>query len=588
MNGVGSWVPFNDANNQKVEAAYVKKKGKGTSKFKLNHSSVEFKVHFNGSINMYQINAVTRVRQTVRRIKSKTSRMAPVSQRMASPAPGMAGEKKKRKKKKVPQPTGAARPAGNLTSNRLLRRADNGGGGMLAGSDGDSMTSHSDTAYYTARSEGDTLIRSAGLGKSDEVEKMLAQGIDVNYADSYGRTPLINAALKGHTAIVTTILLANADVHKADKSGATALMKAITHRKAEVAAQLHAAGAFLTEKDRLSVIGEQLGSAASLGKSQEVHQLVAKGVDVNCVDKTYGWPPLTQATASGHIQVVRSLLLAQADVNNVDKDGRTALYYAMTIGHGEIEARLRDANAVLSVKDKSTLLFSAQKDKAKQLVRAAEYGKFEEVVSLIGQRAEVNYAEEKYGDTSLIRACYNGHAGIVSALISADSTKAHIGKANKNGVTALMTAVEYKHADIVKLLNGNTAARPEQDRQIPLAHAVASTLNVDVGADLVVDEEVETQRTPQTNSLWSRFTRRSEAASGDEAAASEVEATLAPVCAPKKRLPLSRIKEKTETVLANVGVIGAAGHRAVATYAAGKALKFAERLNSNMGREFRD
>ena len=124
-------------------------------------------------------------------------------------------------------------------------------------------------------------------------------------------------------------------------------------------------------------------------------------------------------------------------------------------------------------------------------------------------------------------------------------------------------------------------------------------LNVAVAADLAADEEVETQSKPQTKTLWSRLTRRAEArllqppplytktkavsdTSGDEA-------TLALVLAPKKTRPLSRAKlrariykEKTETVLADVGVIGAAGHRAVATYAAGKALKFSERVNSNI------
>ncbi len=99
------------------------------------------------------------------------------------------------------------------------------------------------------------------------------------------------------------------------------------------------------------------------------------------------------------------------------------------------------------------------------LIIAADDGKIEEVVSLIGRGANVN-ARNKYGNTVLICAAEKGHIDIVKLLIAFG---ANINAEGNRGKTALMEAASYCRIEVVKLLitlganvnarrdNGNTA-----------------------------------------------------------------------------------------------------------------------------------
>ena len=54
--------------------------------------------------------------------------------------------------------------------------------------------------------------------------------------------------------------------------------------------------------------------------------------------------PLYWASSKGHLEVVRALLDAKAEVNKADNDGRTPLYQALSNKHPEIAALLREAS----------------------------------------------------------------------------------------------------------------------------------------------------------------------------------------------------------------------------------------------------
>ncbi len=76
--------------------------------------------------------------------------------------------------------------------------------------------------------------------------------------------------------------------------------------------------------------------AAKKGRSQIVRLLLEKGADVNAQDEVMGWTALILASALGYKSVVKLLLENGADVSIKDKNGMTALKYAIKNDYVEI------------------------------------------------------------------------------------------------------------------------------------------------------------------------------------------------------------------------------------------------------------
>jgi len=69
----------------------------------------------------------------------------------------------------------------------------------------------------------DKLYDAARNGNFEEVERLLAKGgVDLEYKDRDGRTPIIRAAYNGHTRIVYTLFISGADLHATTDDGTTA------------------------------------------------------------------------------------------------------------------------------------------------------------------------------------------------------------------------------------------------------------------------------------------------------------------------------------------------------------------------------
>ena len=70
------------------------------------------------------------------------------------------------------------------------------------------------------------LQNAARAGDLPQVERLLQQGAALNAADAAGRTPLILAAMQGHTAVVQRLLAAGANTALIDHDGLNALQHA--------------------------------------------------------------------------------------------------------------------------------------------------------------------------------------------------------------------------------------------------------------------------------------------------------------------------------------------------------------------------
>jgi cytohesin len=99
------------------------------------------------------------------------------------------------------------------------------------------------------------------------------------------------------------------------------------------------------------------------------------------------------AAYRGHIEIVRALIDAGADVNKVRDNGMTPLFAAAYKGHGDIVRALIDAGADVN---------KARDDGATPLFAAAQQGHVEIVRALIDAGADVNKARD-VGETLLMR-----------------------------------------------------------------------------------------------------------------------------------------------------------------------------------------
>ncbi|MGN0653520.1 MAG: ankyrin repeat domain-containing protein [Oscillospiraceae bacterium] len=132
-------------------------------------------------------------------------------------------------------------------------------------------------------------------GASQMIDYYIKNGVDVNSPDNSGKTPLMYAA-EGWEGPVLTLLENGANINAVDNSGRTALMYAC-------------------------IAGDQ---------SELIHLFIENGADANIADES-GKTALMYACKNfkneGIEVTVSELLKGNADINKVDNEGRSAVFY---------------------------------------------------------------------------------------------------------------------------------------------------------------------------------------------------------------------------------------------------------------------
>ncbi len=157
------------------------------------------------------------------------------------------------------------------------------------------------------------LALAAHFGHLDLVKSLLAAGAEVNATNEHGATALFCAASEGHAAVVAELLRAGADPSIKCK-GETAQSIALGKRRSEV----------------ITVIMEHIIAAGAPPSDRS--------------------PLLMLAAHLGHLDLVKSLLTAGAEVNATHEHGATALFCAASEGHAAVVSELLRAGADLNIK----------------------------------------------------------------------------------------------------------------------------------------------------------------------------------------------------------------------------------------------
>lgn len=167
------------------------------------------------------------------------------------------------------------------------------------------------------------LLSTAAATAAADVERLLAEGVDVEEVDDDGMTLLHEASRCCHDAVVAVLLAAGADVHSADNEGWTPLHFAIANGNTTVVKRLIEAGADVLRSAQRTG-STPLRFAVTFGHDAVVAVLLAAGADVNTVDD-FGWTPLHRASFRGNDAIVARLLAAGADAEAENNNDETPL-----------------------------------------------------------------------------------------------------------------------------------------------------------------------------------------------------------------------------------------------------------------------
>ena len=196
-----------------------------------------------------------------------------------------------------------------------------------------------------------------------------------------------------------------------------------------------------------------LVAAAKDDDLQTVRSLIAKRVNVNEIARD-GSTALLWATYHSDLEMARALIAAGAGVNTSNHYAVTPLLQASRSGDAPLIAALLKAGADPAV---------PRPDSETPLMAASRAGRVDAVRLLLDTSADVNAADTYQQETALMWAAAEGHLDVVTALLAtgADPNRqAHINILEDRkhadhptgGFTALMFAVRNGHGAVAKAL----------------------------------------------------------------------------------------------------------------------------------------
>jgi ankyrin repeat protein len=191
------------------------------------------------------------------------------------------------------------------------------------------------------------MIASAERGELPVVKKYLAGGARIDARDQRGRTALMAATQRNRIEVARLLIQEGADVNAKDFIQDSPYLYAAAEGRVEILKMALAAGADLKDTNRYR--GTGLIPASHHGHVEAVKILLATPIDKDHINNL-GWTALLEAIILGdggtvHLEIVRLLVAAGANVNVADRDGITPLAHARKSGYSEMARILAAAGA---------------------------------------------------------------------------------------------------------------------------------------------------------------------------------------------------------------------------------------------------
>ncbi|TRY57576.1 hypothetical protein DNTS_023504 [Danionella cerebrum] len=332
---------------------------------------------------------------------------------------------------------------------------------LEAGADQEHKTDEMHTALMEACMDGHVEV----------AQLLLDSGAQVNMpADSF-ESPLTLAACGGHVALAALLIERGANLEEVNDEGYTPLMEAAREGHEEMVALLLAQGANInaqTEETQETAL-----TLACCGGFLEVADFLIKtGGDIELGCST----PLMEAAQEGHLELVKYLLAAGANVHATTATGDTALTYACENGHTDVADVLLQTGADLEHESEGGRT---------PLMKAARAG---------------HLATANNDHTVVSLACAGGHLAVVELLLAHGADPTH---RLKDGSTMLIEAAKGGHTNVVSYLldypnNILSVPAPDLSQLTPPSHDTSQAPRVPFQALAMVVPPQEPDRMPST------------------------------------------------------------------------------------------
>jgi len=170
---------------------------------------------------------------------------------------------------------------------------------------------------------------------------------------------------------------------------------------------------------------------------------------------------LSISSMNGDLEIVKYLIKEGANVNLIDKEYYSPLYYAVDKNHIEIVKALLENGASITIEKESTFI---------PIERAAVNSCIEIIDLLISYGVDVNSPSNYYNRTPLMLASERGEIEVVEYLLGKG---ADTNLKSYDGRTAIMYASDEGNIEIVKCLLDNGAIIDEKDDECKSAFDIA-------------------------------------------------------------------------------------------------------------------
>jgi len=173
---------------------------------------------------------------------------------------------------------------------------------------------------------GSPLLVATANNHVNAMKELISAGANIERGDLiFGRTPLFIAAANNSVDALKELIKAGANIESVDMFGRTPLARAAERNCLDALKQLISAGANIETVDQLHTPLDDESSQVMRQYLIDTHQVIP-------CDK-FGRTPLLIAAANNSVDALKELIKAGANIESVDKDGKTALDIARAHRH---------------------------------------------------------------------------------------------------------------------------------------------------------------------------------------------------------------------------------------------------------------
>ena len=197
----------------------------------------------------------------------------------------------------------------------------------------------------SAQAEPRELLAAAETGRSTDVARLIAAGVDLEARDSQGRTALLLAVAGNHVGVAKALLAAGASPNAQAANRDTPWLLAGASGRTEIVAAMIPLKPDLSIRNRYG--GNALIPACERAHVETIKLLLTSGIDVDHVNDL-GWTCLLEIVILGdggprHQEAAQLVLAAGANPSLADKDGVTPLKHARQRGQAKVAALIEQA-----------------------------------------------------------------------------------------------------------------------------------------------------------------------------------------------------------------------------------------------------